>query len=79
LSGILFARPGGGVAPETFPQYDEAILKVVAGEESLTDLPIVTNMDFGHTDPMFVLPYGVMGEIDCDRRTFAIVENAVTD
>jgi muramoyltetrapeptide carboxypeptidase LdcA involved in peptidoglycan recycling len=28
-------------------------------EEGLTDLPIVTHMDFGHTDPMFVVPYGV--------------------
>ena len=79
LSGILFARPGGGVAPDTFPQYDEAILTVLADEEGLTDVAIVTNMDFGHTDPMFVLPYGVMAEIDCDQRTLSILENAVTD
>jgi muramoyltetrapeptide carboxypeptidase LdcA involved in peptidoglycan recycling len=36
-------------------------------------------MDFGHTDPMFVLPYGIQARIDCDRHRFEIVENAVID
>jgi muramoyltetrapeptide carboxypeptidase LdcA involved in peptidoglycan recycling len=34
-------------------------------------------MDFGHTDPMFVLPYGVQAEIDCGAGRFAILESAV--
>jgi muramoyltetrapeptide carboxypeptidase LdcA involved in peptidoglycan recycling len=79
LSGILFGRPGGTIPPETFEKYDEAILKVVAEEEGLTHLPVVTHMDFGHTDPMFVLPYGLMAEIDCAGQRFAILESAVTD
>jgi muramoyltetrapeptide carboxypeptidase LdcA involved in peptidoglycan recycling len=79
LAGILFGRPGGEVPPERFGEYDEVILQVVAGEEGLTELPIVTGMDFGHTDPMFVLPYGVQAEIDCDRQQFALVEPAVVD
>jgi muramoyltetrapeptide carboxypeptidase LdcA involved in peptidoglycan recycling len=40
---------------------------------------LVTGMDFGHTDPMFVLPYGVMAQIDCDNRQFEILESAVVD
>ena len=79
LSGILFARPGGQIAPEQFNEYDEVIRQVVTEEEGLADLPIITHMDFGHTDPMFVLPYGVQTEIDCDAQQFAIVENAVVD
>jgi muramoyltetrapeptide carboxypeptidase LdcA involved in peptidoglycan recycling len=79
LSGILFGRPGGQVPPEQFDEYDEAILKVVAEEEGLSGLPIITGMDFGHTDPMFVLPYGVKAEINCDKRRFAILEGAVVD
>jgi muramoyltetrapeptide carboxypeptidase LdcA involved in peptidoglycan recycling len=46
-------------------------------ENGLTDLPIITGMDFGHTDPMFVLPLGVQAEIDCTQQRFAIVESAV--
>ncbi|MEQ1759272.1 MAG: S66 peptidase family protein [Vicinamibacterales bacterium] len=79
LSGILFGRPGGSVPVDQFPKYDEAILQVVAEEEGLTDLPIVTRMDFGHTDPMFVLPYGVMAQIDSGRQEFAILESAVVE
>lgn len=79
LSGILFGRPGGPVPPERFAEYDAALLDIVAAEEGLTDLPIVTRMDFGHTDPMMVVPYGVEAEIDCAAERFAIVEGAVVD
>ena len=79
LSGILFGRPGGEVQVDKFAEYDTAILEVVAKEEGLSALPIVTQMDFGHTDPMFVLPYGVMAQIDCEARRFEITESAVVD
>ena len=79
LSGILFARPGGQIPPEKFKEYDEAILRVVTGEEGLRDLPVVANMDFGHTDPMFVIPYGVEAEIDCEEQRFSILESAVSN
>jgi muramoyltetrapeptide carboxypeptidase LdcA involved in peptidoglycan recycling len=79
LSGILFGRPGGETPIDKFHEYDRAILKVVNEEEGLTDLPIVSRMDFGHTSPMFVLPYGVQAEIDVANKRFSILENAVTD
>jgi muramoyltetrapeptide carboxypeptidase LdcA involved in peptidoglycan recycling len=79
LSGILFGRPGGQVPPERFGEYDEVLRQVVTEEEGLSDLPIVTHMDFGHTDPMFVIPYGLRAEIDCHTQQFTILENAVTD
>lgn len=78
LSGILFGRPGGQISPEKFSEYDDVLRQVVSEEEGLSELPIITRMDFGHTDPMFVLPYGVRAEIDCDKQQFAIVESGVT-
>lgn len=79
LSGLIVGRPDGQIAPEMFADYNEAIRSVVVGEEGLVDLPVITQMDFGHTDPMFVLPYGVEAEIDCEQQRFVIVENAVTE
>jgi muramoyltetrapeptide carboxypeptidase LdcA involved in peptidoglycan recycling len=79
LSGILFGRPGGEVPVEKFKEYDKAILQVVNEEEGLTDLPVITNMDFGHTSPIFILPYGVLAEIDVESKRFSILENAVID
>ena len=58
---------------ERFGEYEEALLQVVAGRQRLVDLPVITRMDFGHTDPMFVLPYGVEAEIDCEKQRFSIV------
>ncbi len=79
LSGLLYGRPGGPeLKIEEHETYDRAILQVVAEEEGLADLPVVTGMDFGHTDPMFVLPYGVLAEIDCEAQKFSILEGAVT-
>ena len=79
LNGILLGRPGGGVDPETFGEYDDALCNTVREEYGLTDLPIVTNMDFGHTDPMFVLPIGTKVRIDSAKQEIAIDEAAVTE
>ena len=79
LSGILFGRPGGDVTLKQFEEYEQAILQVVRIEQGLPDLPIITRMDFGHTDPMFLLPYGLQAEIDCENQRFSILENAVTE
>ena len=79
LAGILFGRPGGNIPLEQFDEYDAVIRKVVAEEEGLSDLPIITCMDFGHTDPIFVMPYGVEAEIDCEKQQFTITESAVVD
>lgn len=79
LSGILLGRPGGDIPVQDFELYDAAILQVVRDEQGLTALPIIAHMDFGHTDPMFILPYGVQTVIDCDKKTFTISENAVID
>jgi len=79
LSGILLGRPGGGVDPATLHEYDDALCKAVREEYGLNDIPIVTNMDFGHTDPMFVLPIGTKVRIDSAKQEIAIDEAAVTE
>ena len=65
------------MSPDSFSEYDDAVLQVVTGEEGLHDTPIVTQMDFGHTDPMCVLPYGIKAEIDPVGKRVSLLENAV--
>ena len=72
LGGILLGRPGGGVDPNTFHEYDDALCKAVREEYGLNDILIVTNMDFGHTDPMFVIPMGMKVRIDSTKQEVAI-------
>ena len=46
-------------------------------EYGLRGLPIVGNVDFGHTDPMMVLPLGVCIRIDSKRRELTFPGAAV--
>lgn len=78
LAGILFGRPGGPISPAQHADYDQVLREVIAEEAGLPELPVIAGMDFGHTDPMLVLPYGVQAIIDCDAKQFSIVESAVT-
>jgi muramoyltetrapeptide carboxypeptidase LdcA involved in peptidoglycan recycling len=79
IRGLLLGRPGGAVPPEKFEEYDQAVLRVVRDEEGLADLPVVTRMDFGHTDPMLVLPFGVAARIDSARQRVEVLASGVTD
>lgn len=79
LSGILLGRPGGQIEPERFESYETALCKAVREEYGLKGLALVTNMDFGHTDPMFVMPMGLTARIDSRRRQLSILESAVVE
>ncbi len=77
INGILFSKPGGCLIQEdTFHHYDTAILSVFE-EYQLPLIPMVTHMDFGHSDPMWVMPYGCKVEIDPKARTVFLLEGMV--
>jgi len=76
ITGLIFGR-ARDYSDEEKKALDENIVAVVAGEFRRRDLPIVTNMDFGHTDPQFILPLGARAEIDCGKRRFQLVEPPV--
>ncbi|MBO0936624.1 LD-carboxypeptidase [Fibrella sp. HMF5335] len=73
--GIILGRPHNN---QYVTEYNNELLKVMR-EENLTSMPIITEMDFGHTCPTFTIPYGVMAEIDCINKTFSIIESGVID
>jgi len=77
LAGILLGRPGGQIDPAQFPAYADTLCRTVREEYGMRDLPIVSNIDCGHTDPMMVLPLGVRLRIDSNRRKLSIPESAV--
>lgn len=72
INGIIFGRPYG-VALEKFSAYDDILIKATK-EFNRPDMVIVTQMDFGHTVPVFVIPYGAMATIDPERKTFSVDE-----
>ena len=79
LNGIILGRPGGNIPIEEIDRYDRALQIIVKDELGLKDLPIITQMDFGHTDPMFVIPYGINAEIDCKESSLSLLESGVSE
>lgn len=74
ISGILFGRPGQQLEPKQFVDYEDALNKVL-NEESLGHLPVLSRVEFGHTDPMCVLPYGIAAEICPESCDITILED----
>lgn len=73
IRGIVVAKPQS----ETYyEEYKKAILQVVASEERLMHLPILYNVNFGHATPIGILPYGVEVEMNCENKTFTLLESA---
>jgi len=75
ITGLLFGRPVDYTEEEKL-KFEESVLSVVRGEFGRDDIPIVSDMDFGHTDPQFIMPLGIEAEIDSDSKQFVITEPA---
>lgn len=74
IVGIVVGRARDYSEEET-KKLEENLINVVSKEFNHPEMPIVTNLDFGHTDPQFILPLGVNAEIDCKNKTFRLLES----
>jgi muramoyltetrapeptide carboxypeptidase LdcA involved in peptidoglycan recycling len=76
LAGLLIARPRGYSVDER-DELDQRVRAVVVDEFGQTELPVVTGLDFGHTDPQWVLPLGGRVRVEPEGPTFTLLEPAV--
>ena len=74
ISGIVFGKP---MNEKYYEEYKHVLLRVVGMENGRGDLPILYNVNFGHTAPICILPYGVTAEIDCNCNSLRLLESAV--
>ncbi|WP_409292713.1 hypothetical protein [Peribacillus sp. SCS-37] len=52
---------------------DELLLEVIGNR----DLPILTNVDIGHTFPFHVFPIGIHASMDADQGEITFLEDGV--
>ena len=71
--GLIFGKPQD---EKYYNEYKVEIERVMK-EFKLEQLPILYNLNFGHTEPKFILPYGALAEINCEEQTFTILESGV--
>jgi muramoyltetrapeptide carboxypeptidase LdcA involved in peptidoglycan recycling len=74
VSAILFARPRD-YSDEEKIDFGKMIKDVVRNEFKKPNLPIMINLDFGHTDPQIILPLGIKAQIDFDNKKFKLIES----
>jgi muramoyltetrapeptide carboxypeptidase LdcA involved in peptidoglycan recycling len=75
ISGILFGR-ARDYSDKEKEVLDQTILSVVRDEFGKPDLPLVSNLDFGHTDPQIILPLGINFEVDMEKKEIVQTESA---
>lgn len=76
LAGMLIARADPGQDEGYQNGLEAAVLQVLA-EAGRSDMPVLAGLDFGHTQPMLTLPYGVAARLDCPTATLTLLEPAV--
>ena len=76
ISGIIFGRARDYTKQEK-SELDRAIISIVTGEFGNKTMPIITNFDFGHTDPQVIMPLGVKAEINVAQKTVSLLESPV--
>ena len=76
ISGLAFGRFTSASELGPASPLEEIVLEATRG----FDFPIAADLDFGHTDPMFCLPWGVRACLDTgDGVRVALLEAAVSE
>ncbi|MDQ3217820.1 MAG: LD-carboxypeptidase [Actinomycetota bacterium] len=73
IAGLLVGRPA------YYRPEDVGILwDVVARRTESTGIPVLANLDFGHTDPLLTIPMGAEGYLDAGGHVLRVTEEATT-
>lgn len=73
IAGILVGKPA---RRSKYEPYKAVYRRVVGFEAGRPELPILYNVNFGHAEPIGVLPIGARCRLDADRKTLTLLESA---
>ena len=71
IKGILVGKPA---FEDKLEIYDKVYQQVIGKEYHEPSLPIISNVNFGHGEPIGIIPYGLMCEMDVDAKRITILE-----
>lgn len=73
IAGILVGKPA---RRSKYEPYKNVYRRVVGKEAGHPELPILCNVNFGHAEPIGILPYGLKCRLDANRKTLSLLEPA---
>ncbi len=53
------------------------IIRQIVSDKYSCSIPILYGLNFGHSLPACILPYGALAKLDCENKTFSIMESGV--
>ena len=71
--GIIVGKP----QDEEFYEEYKTVYKKILKEFNREDMPVLYNVNFGHSSPIGIIPYGVECELDVDNKKITLLESAV--
>ncbi len=73
IRGIVFGKPA---AESKFESYKQVLRQVLGFEAGRPELPILYNVNVGHSYPIGLFPLGLRYRIDCGRKSLTLLEPA---
>jgi muramoyltetrapeptide carboxypeptidase len=73
VAGLVIGRFSGPRAAAGGSADYDRVLQIVLGDR---DLPVLVDVDFGHTEPMLTLPVGTRARLDTTDRLLTLLEPA---
>jgi len=73
IRGILVGKPA---RRSKYELYKAVYRQVIGFEANRPDLPILYNVNFGHAEPIGILPIGLPCRLDADHKTLTLLEPA---
>ena len=73
IKGILVGKPA---RRSKYEPYKAVYRRVVGREAGHPELPILYNVNFGHAEPIGILPYGLKCALNADQKTLTLLEPA---
>lgn len=74
LNGIIIGKLNENIS---FDEHKKVIKEVLSSDLALSDMPVLYGLNFGHSSPMCILPYGATAEINCYDKKFSITDSGV--
>jgi muramoyltetrapeptide carboxypeptidase LdcA involved in peptidoglycan recycling len=73
-ASLILIGKSRGYTAEEYKELEEGVLKVVVEEFGGKNIRIISNYDFGHTQPINILPVGCKVEVD-EKGTITVIES----
>lgn len=76
INGILIGKPQN---EKYYKEYKEVYKELISKEAGRPDLPIIYNINIGHTDPMCILPIGQKVKVNMKKKEIVLTKKPMSD